>query len=453
MVPVRDGTAAKTIIPPVARGYPRYVLAVMVGINLLNYMDRWVASAAATPIEREFHLNDAQFGALGTAFLLVYAVAALPFGYWGDRGVRKTVVGVGVTIWSLATLFTGFARSYFQLFLSRAVVGVGEASYYPAGTSLLSDLFPKEQRGRVMSVWSAGSAVGIAIGFAGGGVIADHFGWRTAFYFAAVPGLVLALIAFTFREPLRGSAESIGPALAQTKDATLRKFLDLLRIPTLRATIVSQTLLYFVLASNAFWLPSLLQRRFALTTSSAAILAGGVIVSGGLIGTIAGGWLADRRARRSQAAHLEVGIAGFLVAAVLIVVALISPMSIGPIPVFVPVFFVTVVCLYLYQGPFTAVSQNVVSPGLRASAVTMLLFVAHVFGDSHSTFDVGYISTLLGGNLQAALLITSPTLLILAAVAAATGLRTVQSDVRAMEGEWALHATSTGAPLPAAAQP
>jgi len=128
-------------------------------------------------------------------------------------------------------------------------------------------------------------------------------------------------------------------------------------------------------------------------------------------------------------------------------------MSIGPIPVFVPVFFVTVVCLYLYQGPFTAVSQNVVSPGLRASAVTMLLFVAHVFGDSHSTFDVGYISTLLGGNLQAALLITSPTLLILAAVAAATGLRTVQSDVRAMEGEWALHATSTGAPLPAAAQP
>jgi len=423
----------------VARGYPRYVLAVMVGINLLNYMDRWVASAAATPIEHEFHINDAQFGALGTAFLLVYAVAALPFGYWGDRGVRKTVVGIGVAIWSLATLFTGFARTYGQLFLSRAVVGIGEASYYPAGTSLMSDLFPKEQRGRVMSVWSAGSVVGVAIGFAGGGVIADRFGWRTAFYLAALPGLLLAGLAFAFREPLRGSMEEVGPKLRETRDATVRKFIDLLRIPTLRATIISQALLYFVLASNAFWLPSVLQRRFGMTTSGAAVLAGGVIVAGGLAGTLFGGWLADRLARRSQAAHLQVGIVGFLAAAVLIVIALLVPMKIGPIPVFVPVFFVTVVCLYLYQGPFTALAQNVVQPGLRASAVTLLLFLAHVFGDSHSTFDVGYISTLLGGNLQAALLITSPTLLILAAIAAATGIRSVHKDVQKMEDDWAQH--------------
>src|SRR5713101_455901 len=88
----------------VTRGYARYILAVMVGINFLNYMDRWVASAVAPSIQTEFHINDAQVGLLGTAFLLVYAVAALPFGYWGDRGVRSTVIGVGVTIWSLATL-------------------------------------------------------------------------------------------------------------------------------------------------------------------------------------------------------------------------------------------------------------------------------------------------------------------------------------------------------------
>ncbi len=409
----------------------------MVGINLLNYMDRWVASAAATPIENEFHLNDAQFGALGTAFLLVYAVAALPFGFWGDRGVRKTVIGVGVTIWSIATLFTGFAHSYLQLFLSRAVVGIGEASYYPAGTSLLSDLFPKAQRGRVMSVWGAGSTVGIAIGFAGGGILAEKFGWRTAFYFAAVPGLLLAILAFAFREPLRGSAESRGPAVAKAGEANLRQLVGLIRIPTLRATILAQTLLYFVLASNAFWLPTVLHRHFGLSISSAALLAGVVIVVGGLIGTLAGGWLANRRSRTSAAADLEVGIAGFLVGAVLIVIALLSPMSIGPVPVFVPVFLLTVICLYLYSGPFTAVAQNVVSPGLRASSVTLLLFISHVFGDSHSTFDVGFISNLLGGNLQGALLITSPTLLVLAAILAATGLRTVKSDVTTMEDSWA----------------
>ena len=408
----------------------------MVGINFLNYMDRWVAAAASPLVQKEFHLSDALIGLLGSAFLLVYAVAALPFGYWADRGVRKTVIGVGVAIWSVATLFTGFARNFVQLFLSRAVLGIGEASYYPAGTSLLSDYFPKEQRGRVMSIWGAGSTLGIAVGFAGGGYIAEKFGWRNAFFFAAIPGILFALLAFGLREPLRGSAENSGQAVKKTLDAGVGQFLQLLRIPTLRATIFAQTLLFFVLASNAFWLPTVLQRRFAMTAGSAGLLAGVVIVVGGLIGTLAGGWLADKRALKTPRAHLEVGIAGFLGGAVLITIALFSPLTIGPIPVFVPVFLLTVICLYLYSGPFTALSQNVVSPGLRASAVTALLFIAHVFGDSHSTFDIGLLSDWLGGNLQLALLITSPTLLVLAAVAAATGLRTVKHDTERMENDW-----------------
>src|SRR6266851_1508569 len=367
----------------VTRGYARYILAVMVGINFLNYMDRWVASAVAPSIQTEFHINDAQVGLLGTAFLLVYAVAALPFGYWGDRGVRSTVIGVGVTIWSLATLVSGIAGNYVQLFLSRSAVGVGEASYYPAGTSLVSDYFPKEQRGRVMSIWSAGSAIGIAVGYAGGGIIADHLGWRTAFYFAA--------------------------------------------------------------ASNAFWLPTLLHRRFDLSLSAAGLLAGVVLVLGGLIGTLAGGWIADRRAKTSPAAHLEVGIAGFLIGAVFIVIALVAPLNIGPVPVFVPAFLITVIALYMHAGPFTAVSQDVVSPALRASAVTMLLFVSHVFGDSHSTFDVGWISDHIH-SLQLALLITSPTLLVVAAIVGATGLKTVKPDSEKMEAAWAARTEKEPAP-------
>jgi MFS transporter, Spinster family, sphingosine-1-phosphate transporter len=408
----------------------------MVGINFLNYMDRWVAASASPLIQKEFNLTDALIGLLGSAFLLVYAVAALPFGYWADRGVRRTVVAVGVTIWSLATLFTGFARNFFQLFLSRAILGIGEASYYPAGTSLLSDYFPKQQRGRVMSIWGAGSTLGIAVGFAGGGYIAEKFGWRNAFFFAAVPGILCAFLAFRLREPLRGSAEERGPSLKQTHDAGLRTFLGLMQIPTLRAAILAQTVLYFVLASNAFWLPTLLHRRFDLSVSQAGLLAGVVLVLGGLIGTLAGGWIADRLARTRPAAYLQVGIAGFLIGAVFIVISLVAPLNIGPFPIFIPAFLITVIALYLHSGPFTAVSQNVVSPALRASSVTMLLFVSHVFGDSHSTFDVGFLSDWLG-SLQTALLITSPTLLILAAIIAATGLRSVKPDTQAMEDEWA----------------
>jgi MFS family permease len=387
----------------------------MVGINFLNYMDRWVASAASPLIQKEFGLSDSLIGLLGSAFLLVYEVAALPLGYWADRGVRKVVIGAGVAIWSLATLFTGFARNFAQLFLSRSVLGIGEAGYYPAGTSLLSDYFPKEERGRVMSIWGAGSTLGIAVGFAGGGFIAEKYGWRSAFFFAAVPGILCALLAFGMREPLRGSAEKLGPALARTYDASLRKFIDLMRIPTLRATILAQTLLYFVLASNAFWLPIALNRRFSMSVEKAGLLAGVVIVVGGLVGTLGGGWLADHLAKKSPAAYLQVGIAGFLGGAVFITVALVAPFNAGVIPVFVPAFFIAVVCIYLYAGPYTAISQAVVSPALRASAVTMLLFVSHVFGDSHSTFDIGFLSDHIG-SLQVALLITSPTLLIAAAL-------------------------------------
>jgi MFS transporter, Spinster family, sphingosine-1-phosphate transporter len=408
----------------------------MVGINFLNYMDRYVGSAASPLIQKEFGLSDTAVGLLGSAFLLVYAVAALPFGYWADRGIRKTVVAVGVAIWSLATLFTGFARNFTQLFLSRAVLGIGEAGYYPAGTSLLSDYFPKEQRGRTMSIWGAGSAFGIAVGFAGGGYIAEKFGWRSAFFFAAVPGILFALLAFGLREPLRGNAERRGTAVEKVDEASIGKFLELMRIPTLRATILAQTLLFFVLASNAFWLPLVLTRRFNLSVSRAGLLAGVVLVVGGLIGTLAGGWIADRRASKNPAAHLEVGIVGFVLGAFFITIALLAPMNIGPVPVFVPAFLLAVVCLYLYSGPFTAISQNVVSPGLRASAVTMLLFVSHVFGDSHAPLDVGWISDRVG-SLQVALLITSPTLLVLAAAIAATGLRTVHRDVQKMEDEWA----------------
>jgi MFS family permease len=208
-----DSERPSTALRHLTGGYARYVLALMVAINFLNYCDRWVGSAAAPLIQTEFRLSDFELGLLGTAFLLVYAIAAVPFGYWADRGVRKTVIGVGVAVWSAATVLSGFAQSYLQLFLTRTLLGIGEASYYPAGTSLVSDYFPAQTRGRVMSIWSAGTALGIAVGFAGGGYVAEHFGWRRAFLFAALPGLICALLAFTLREPLRGAAEKVGPRL------------------------------------------------------------------------------------------------------------------------------------------------------------------------------------------------------------------------------------------------
>ena len=415
------------------RGYPRYVLAVMVGIAFLNYVDRYVLPSVAIPIEREFHLTDAQYGALTTAFLLVYAIAAVPFGIWGDRGVRRTVIGIGVTIWSVATLFTGLSRNFAQLFATRALLGIGEAGYFPAGTSLLGDYFPPQVRGRAMSIWSAGTYLGIAVGFAGGGLIASRFGWRLAFYLTALPGIVLGLLAFRLREPMRGAAEASGRQAAAISRVTVAHFRALARVRTLRATIASETILFFVLAGAAAWLPAYLSRSFDLGTAAAGTLAGGILVVGGLIGCLAGGWLADLRIRRAgPRGNLEVAIAGFLLGAVFVVLALTA----ASLTVFVPALLLGVVALSAYSGPYTAVKQDVVVPTLRASAVTLALLVEHLFGDSYSPFLIGAVSDGLH-SLRVALLILLPPALLLAAVAASFGLRSADRDAKAMQARWA----------------
>lgn len=412
----------------------------MFAINFLNYADRWVGSVVAPLVQTQFHLNDFQVGLLGSAFILFYAVAALPFGYWADRGIRKVVIGVGVTVWSLATVVSGLVGNFAQLFTARAVLGIGEASYYPAGTSMLSDSFPKASRPRIMAIWDAGTAVGIAVGYAGGGVIAGAFGWRVAFLCTAVPGLILAILAFTMREPLRGAAEKVGPKVERVKEAGWEGFKRLIRIRTLRSTILARTSLYFVLAAAAFWLPTVLVRRFHMTVGQAGLLSGVVLVLGGLCGTLLGAFIVDwfrAHGRSGDVTSLWVGIVGFLLGAVFMVVSLLGPMNVGVIPIFVPSFFIAVLGLYLYSGPFDAVGQNVVSPGLRASAITLQLMVAHILGDSYATAAVGALSDALGDNLVLALVITCPPLLVLSAIFAATGLASVKRDTQHQEEEWA----------------
>lgn len=175
-----------------------------------------------------------------------------------------------------------------------------------------------------------------------------------------------------------------------------------------------------------------------MSVSAAGLLSGAVLVLGALAGTLLGGWASDRgrQGRLAERAPLVVGIAGFGGAAALMPVALLAPLQAGLVPIFVPAFFLTVVCVYLYAGPYDAITQNVVSPGLRASAMTLTLLVAHLFGDSWAPAAVGLLSDRLG-SLSLALLVTSVPLLLLAAALAATGLSSIGRDAAAMEERWA----------------
>src|SRR5205823_9791515 len=140
-----------------------------------------------------------------SAFLIVYALSALPLGVWADRSIRKNIVAVCVGIWSVATAIAGFAQNIVQLFTMRAFLGIGEAGYGPASISLLGDFFSRTKRGRVLSFWSIGTLLGAAIGVALGGRIADTLGWRWAFYIVGIPGLIAAFLAWRMKEPVRGA--------------------------------------------------------------------------------------------------------------------------------------------------------------------------------------------------------------------------------------------------------
>src|SRR5437016_8283066 len=197
------------------RGYAMYVFWVMFSISFLNYLDRNVLSGAANVVARGLGFGFDGIGVIASSCLVVYTLSTIPLGIWADRTKRKNVVAICVAIWSLATAFTALANSFVTLFISRMVLGIGEAGYYPAGTAMLSDYFSRSKRAQVMSRWTAGSLIGLMIGFIAGGVIAGlgHGMWRIAFLFTGILGLVVAFFAYRRREPLSDQAAEYSLAL------------------------------------------------------------------------------------------------------------------------------------------------------------------------------------------------------------------------------------------------
>lgn len=186
-----------------ARAYAWYALGLLTVINLLNYLDRNVIFALFEPIKNELHLTDAQLGWLGSAYVLVFSLAALPFGVMSDLRSRRAVITVGVALWSLFTVLSGLVRSYEQLFICRAAVGIGEAAFGAAAASLVADYFVQRGRAVAMAILAAGLVVGGGLGIWLGGQLAEAYGWRIAFMAVGVPGFLCALLAGQLKDPTR----------------------------------------------------------------------------------------------------------------------------------------------------------------------------------------------------------------------------------------------------------
>lgn len=189
-------------------GYSVYALGLLAAINILNYLDRNVIFALFEPIKRDLSLTDTQLGWLGSAYILVFSVAALPFGVLSDLRSRRVVIAGGVALWSAFTLLSGLVRGFGQLFVCRAAVGVGEAAYGPSASSMVADYFPGRGRALAMGVLSAGIALGGVLGILIGGHLEEIYGWRVAFMAVAAPGFLFAFLAARLIEPGRPGKQS-----------------------------------------------------------------------------------------------------------------------------------------------------------------------------------------------------------------------------------------------------
>jgi len=397
----------------------RFALALLFGVNFLNYIDRYVAAAVADRIKLEFLLSDVQVGLIGSMFMVAYMAASPVAGVLADRYPRRFFVAGGVLLWSLATVASGLASGYRQLLAARSLIGIGEAGFGGVAPTLISDLFPKRRRGRMLAYFYVAIPVGSALGFLLGGALGERYGWRTAFFAAGAPGLLLGLLALRMVEPPRGAGDGV---VSAERRFDRQAVAGLLRNRSFLFTTLGMSAMTFALGGMAFWMPSFFSRVRGLPLEEANRLFGAVTVAAGLVGTFAGGWLGDWLLRYTPKAYLLVSGWGMLAAVPFACVGLLAPDR----AVFVPAILVAEVLVFLNTGPANAVFVNVALPEIRATAIAGSIFVYHLLGDVPSPTLIGWASDAMG-SLERALLLTSAAMAV-SGVLYLMGARTLAED-------------------------
>ena len=308
------------------------------------------------PIKDEMGLSDTQLGLLtGFAFALVYIFAGIPIAYMADRGNRRNIIAIAVTVWSGMTAVSGFAQNYTQLLLARMGVGIGEAGGSPPAHAMISDYFPPAQRATAMGIYSTGVHIGVFVGFLIGGVITESMGWRMAFMVVGLPGILFAIVfRLTVKEPQRGRWETADEAsFKPTLGETLRL---LVRYRSFWYLAAGTGFTAFAGYGNGNFAPPFVMRVHGLSASEAGIAMAILGGSSGLIGTLLGGRLADRLAKRDPRWYAWLpAIAGCIALPLSVPYLLIDDTRI----MLVLLFFVNMM-INTYLGPCLAVSHALV---------------------------------------------------------------------------------------------
>lgn len=376
-------------------------LLTLTAINFLNYADRYVLGGAQELLKHDLgfvggergadgSLSDASLGLLTTAFVVVYMIASPFTGALGDRIKRKYLVAAGVLVWSLATIGSGLAPNYTVLLVARALIGVGEAGYATVAPSLISDWFAKDWRGKVFGLFYVMMPLGAAAGFLIGGAVGEAWGWRSAFYVAGVPGLVLGVLSLFLKEPERGANDEA--ALKGEQVPLLETLQALARNRSYVINTVGITLMTFAIGGLSMFMPSFLVRTVGMTQSAAGFQFGAITAGAGIAGTLIGTWAGEVAEKRWRNGYFIVSGIG-LVAAVPFILLTSAGMGVGLtlVAVSFALFFVL-----LNTAPLNTALVNCVPASIRSTAVAVNILLIHLLGDAISPPIIGKISDATG---------------------------------------------------------
>lgn len=382
---------------------PTWILVILTGLNLFNYLDRYVLSSVLESISKEWNLNDSQAGLLGSGFMFGYFLTSPVFGFLGDRASRKWLIAFGVMVWSLGTVMSGLAGGFAMLMFYRVLVGVGEASYGTISPGVLSDVFPKEKRNNAMTIFYMAIPLGAALGSLLGGLFDS---WRSAFIYSGVPGFFLAMLMLPFADPPRvGAGNEPKPGIK-----------DILQLFNLRdkalwnyhLVVWGYTAYTFVMGAFAIWGPTFFQRVHGMSKSAAGTYFGAILVVAGLFGTLLGGFAATAWQKRNPAGYaLALGWSVLIAAPIAYFSFQTTDRMLSTV-----LFGIAVFLLFVGAGPVNTLILETVPANIRSSAMAGSIFIIHLFGDLWSPAIVGKMSDLFG--LQKGVMVLPLTLLIAA---------------------------------------
>jgi MFS family permease len=404
-----------------SKGYSNYVFMLLFLLYMFDYIDRSIVTSMFTSIESDWGISHTQSGLLMSAVYWAIVILTFPVSLLVDRWSRTKTIGIMAIMWSLATALCALTGNFVQLFMARLLIGVGEAGYAPGGSAMISGLYPIEKRSKMMGLWNASIPLGTAIGVLLGGIIATRLGWKHAFGLVAFPGLIVAILFLFVKDYKTVDLSFVDKTNHKIKMERKDMIKEFVSKPSVIFTYFGIAAVVFVTTSLITWLSTYFQKMRELPQDKAGTMASAVMVLA-LVGAPLGGILTDRWRRTKINARLLMPAISTLTSAVLLFFALFVFKGM----VQYILFLIMGVTIMIFISGASAVTQDVIHPGLRATSYAIAVVVQNLLGASTAPLVVGKIYDL--SNIELALKIL-PLVLVIGSLLFYLGSRYYEKDM------------------------